>query len=145
MQHAILKDGLKLGAIHIVSVEVSLENRHLDAREIKVGGFVCGAIKDGKSSKKIYLEPQSSKFQEIIYNNTVQKYEALFGKSCKGALKIEVISQKPEHRVFFYNKGIIKSWYAVYMIVADEEMLGMILDTGMGAHAMQGVGFVEVL
>ncbi len=30
-------------------------------------------------------------------------------------------------------------------IEADRALLGMILDTGIGAHAMQGLGFVEVL
>lgn len=141
---AILKDGLKLGEIHISSIEVSLENRHHDsAKQIEVGGFVCAAIKDGKSSKKIYLEPKSAKFQEIIYNNTLQKYEALLGKSYEGELKIKVLSQKSDARVFFYNKGVMKSWYGVYEIEADEELLGMVLDTGIGANAMQGMGFVE--
>ena len=128
---AVLRDGLKLGEIHISSVELSLENRHQSLEDdIKVGGFVCGAIKDGKSSKKIYLEPKSHKFQEIIYNNTMQKYEALFGKSYDGKLKIEVINQKPDARTFFYNKGVMKAWYGVYKIIADEDMLGLVLDTG---------------
>lgn len=143
---AILKDGLKLGEIHISSTEVALENRHHDRLDtIKVGGFVCAAIKDGKSRKKIYLEPKSAKFQEIIYNNTLQKYEALFGKAYEGELKIEVANQKPDARTFFYNKGVMKAWYGVYKIEADEELLRMVLDTGMGAHAMQGMGFVERL
>jgi len=106
---AILKEGLKLGEIHISSAEVSLENRYHDsAKAIEVAGFVCAAIKDGKSNKKIYLEPKSAKFQEIIYNNTIQKYEALFGQSYEGELKIEVLSQKPEARVFFYNNGVMR-------------------------------------
>ena len=69
----------------------------------------------------------------------------MFGKSYDGALKIEVVSQKQDARIFFYNKGGMKAWYGVYRIKADEDMLGMILDTGIGAHAMQGVGFVERL
>ena len=143
---AVLKDGLKLGEIHISSVELSLEDRHKSIQKsIKVGGFVCGAIKDGKSRKKIYLEPKSHKFQEIIYNHTIQKYEALFGKTYEGELKIEVINQKPDARTFFYNKGVMRAWYGIYKIEADKEMLGMVLDTGIGAQAMQGVGFVEML
>ncbi len=142
----VLQEGLKLGEIHIVSVEVSLENRHQKIEDnIKVGGFIVGAIKDGNANKKIYLEPKSHKFQEIIYNHTMQKYEALFGKAYEGELKIKVINQKPDARTFFYNKGVFKSWYGVYKIVADEDMLGMVLDTGIGAQAMQGVGFVERL
>ncbi len=141
---AVLLEGLKLGEVHIVDTEVSLENRHdTHMCSIKVGGFVCAAIKDGKSRKKIYLEPKSHKFQEIVYNNTVQKYEALFGKSYEGKLTINVIRQKLHPRIFFYQKGVIKSWYGEYEIEADSDMLGMVLDTGIGAHAMQGMGFVK--
>ncbi len=142
----ILQNGLKLGEIHISSVEISLQNRHQSSQEkIKVGGFVVAAIKDGNSSKKIYLEPKSHKFQEILYNNTLQKYEALFAKSYDGALKITIINQKPRERLFFYNKGAIKAWYGIYEIEAENDMLDMILDTGLGANAMQGVGFVEMI
>ena len=53
-------------------------------------------IQDGtRGRKKIYLEPTSDKFQEILKNNTLQKYEALFGKPYNGELKIKLINQKP--------------------------------------------------
>lgn len=139
----ILFDGLKLGEIHVASTEVSLQHRQALSNSIKVGGFVAAAIKDGNSSKKIYLEPKTHKFQEIIRNHTLQKYEALFGKSYKGEFFFQTAGQKPRERMFFYEKGAIKSWYGVYEIKAAEEMLGMILDTGLGAHGMQGLGFVE--
>ena len=143
---AILKEGLKLGEIHIASTEVSLEKRYHDSlKKITVRGFVCAAIKDGTSRKKIYLEPKSHKFQEIIHNNTLQKYEALFGKAYEGELKIKVLKQKADAKVFFYNKGVMKAWHGEYEIEADAALLEMILDTGMGAHAMQGMGFVEVV
>ncbi|MFT7823198.1 MAG: CRISPR-associated endoribonuclease Cas6 [Sulfurimonas sp.] len=139
----ILFDGLKLGEIHIASTEVSLQHRQALDSSIKVGGFVAAAIKDGNSSKKIYLEPKTHKFQDIIRNHTLQKYEALFGKPYEGEFVLDTVGQKPRERIFSYEKGAIKSWYGVYEIKATEEMLGMILDTGLGAHGMQGLGFVE--
>jgi len=142
----ILLEGLKLGEIHISQTELSLQNRHQEQRtHIKVGGFVCAAIKDGTSSKKIYLEPKSHKFQEILYNNTLQKYEALFSKHYKGKLKIMLINQKPRERLFHYSKGVMKVWYGVYEVEADTDLLDMILDSGMGANCMKGLGFVEVV
>lgn len=139
----ILFYGLKLGEIHIASTEVSLQHRESLGGAMRVGGFVAAAIKDGNSSKKIYLEPKTHKFQEIIHNHTLQKYEALFGKPYEGEFSLCTIGQKLKERMFFYEKGAIKSWYGVYEIKATEEMLGMILDTGLGAHGMQGLGFVE--
>ncbi|RLA71940.1 MAG: hypothetical protein DRG78_24535 [Epsilonproteobacteria bacterium] len=142
----ILLEGLKLGEIHITQTEVSLQNRQEENRtKIKVGGFISAAIKDGTSSKKIYLEPKSHKFQEILYNNTIQKYEALFSKPYSGTLKITLINQKPRERLFHYSKGVMKAWYGVYEIEADSDMLEMILDSGMGANCMKGLGFVEMM
>ena len=140
----ILLEGLKLGEIHIVQTELSLINRHEEQdKSIRVGGFVCANIKDGTSNKKIYLEPKSHKFQEIVYNNTLEKYEAFFKKSYEGELKIKLINQKPRERIFHYSKGVMKAWYGVYEINGDEDILAMILDTGMGANCMKGLGFLE--
>ena len=142
----VLLEGLKLGEIHISQTELSLENRHENQRiKIQVGGFVTCAIKDGTSSRKIYLEPKSHKFQEILYNNTLQKYEALFNKAYIGELKITLIHQKPKEKLFHYSRGAIKAWYGVYEIEASTEMLDMILDTGMGGDCMKGLGFVELV
>jgi len=142
----ILLEGLKLGEIHITQTEVSLQNRHKEQRrEVRVDGFVSTAIKDGTSSRKIYLEPKSHKFQEILYNNTLQKYQALFAKPYEGRLNIKLINQKPRERRFYYSKGVIKAWYAIYEIEASTDMLDMILDSGMGGDCMKGLGFVEVV
>lgn len=141
----ILFEGLKLGEIHIASTEVSLQHRQALESTIKVGGFVAAAIKDGNSSKKIYLEPKTHKFQEIIRNHTLQKYEALFGKPYEGEFMFATVGQKPKEKIFSYEKGAIKAWYGVYEVKASEEMMRMILDTGLGAHAMQGLGFVEAV
>jgi len=143
----ILLDGLKLGEIHISATELSLQQKiPTITSPLKVGGFISINIQDGnRGKKKIYLEPKSDKFQEILKNNTLQKYEALFGKPYNGELKIKLINQKPKERIFHYSKGIIKAWYSVHEIEASKEMLQMILDTGMGANAMKGVGFVEVI
>ena len=143
---AVLLDGLKLGEIHIAGTELSLRNRHTEVGEkIRVKGYVAAAIKDGTSNKKIYLEPKTHKFQEIIRNHTLQKYEALLGTPYTGDLEIKLLYQAKRAKRFFYNKGAIEVWHGVYEIEAEEKMLKLILDTGLGAHAMQGVGFVEVV
>jgi len=142
----ILFNELKLGEIQLTQTNVSITERNSKITSpMKVGGFVCANIKDGKSSKKIYLEPKSAKFQEIIHNNTIQKYEALFSKPYEGDLKIKLVNQKPRERIFHYSKGVMKAWYGVYEIEGDEDILAMILNTGMGANCMKGLGFLELV
>jgi len=143
----ILFNSLKLGEIHLINTSVGITERNSKIKSLmRVGGFVSAAIKDGKlSKKKIYLEPKSDKFQEIIYKNTLEKYQALFDKPYQGELKIKLIEQKPRERIFHYSRGVIKAWFGVYDIEGDEDILRMILDTGMGANCMKGVGFVELM
>jgi CRISPR-associated endoribonuclease Cas6 len=142
----ILYNKLKLGEIHITQTELSLTQREKRERQtMRVGGFISCAIKDGRSKRKIYLEPKSHKFQEILYNNTIQKYEALFSKPYSGTLTIKLINQKPKERLFHYSRGVIKAWYGIYEIEGNSDILNMILDSGMGGDAMKGLGFVEIV
>ena len=142
----ILYNELKLGEIYITRTELSISQRYQQKHtRIKVGGFISCAIKDGDSKRKIFIEPKTNKFQEILYNNTIQKYQALFQKEYEGKLIITLINQKPREKVFFYSKGAIKSWYGVYEIEANSDMLNMILNTGMGANCMKGLGFMEIV
>ena len=145
---AVLREGLKLGELHIAHTEVSLNAKYpesLQSDKIKVKGYIAAAIKDGSSNKKIYLEPKTHKFQEIIHRHTIEKYETLLKTPYEDTLKITPIYQAPKPRRFFYKKARIRSWYGVYEIEANDEMLRLILDTGIGAHAMQGLGFVEAV
>jgi CRISPR/Cas system endoribonuclease Cas6 (RAMP superfamily) len=103
-----LYNSLKLGEIYLSNTVVGITERNSKIKSpMRVGGFVSSAIKDGKlSKKKIYLEPKSDKFQEIVHRNTLEKYEALFGKPYRGELKIKLIEQKPRERIFHYSKGV---------------------------------------
>jgi len=142
----ILYNSLKLGEIHLTNTSVGITERNSKIKSpMRVGGFVTANIKDGNSKRKIYIEPKTAKFQEIIHRNTLEKYEALFGKKYEGELKIKLIEQKPRERTFHYSKGVMKAWFAVHEIEGNEDILRMILDTGMGSDAMKGVGFVELV
>ncbi len=142
----IINSGLKLGNIHISNTSIKLEDRNKFIKSsMIVGGFICANIKDSNSNKKIYLEPKTNKFQEIIYKNTLQKYEALYKKDYKDSFDIKLLKQKPNFKKFYYSKGIIKAWYGIYKISGNKEILEMILNTGMGSDAMKGVGFIDIL
>jgi len=39
----------------------------------------------------------------------------------------------------------MKAWFGVYEIEGSDDILRMILDTGMGANCMKGLGFVELV
>lgn len=142
---AILKDGLKLGEVHFADTTVSIVDRHTEAQAMTVRGFVCAAIKNNVTGKKIFLQPGEEKHNAIITNHSLQKHEALFGRVYEGELQIEVLEQQPEGRIFYYDKTPYKAWMATYRITAEPEMLNLLLDTGLGGDSMKNLGSLEVV
>ena len=142
---AVLKDGLKLGEVHFADTTVSIVDRHMEASSMTVRGFVCAAIKNNVTGKKIFLEPGEEKHNAIITKHSLQKYEALFGKVYEGELTIEVLNQQPDGRIVYYDKTPYKVWMATYRISAGVEMLNLLLDSGLGGDSMKNLGFLELV
>lgn len=146
LAQAVLTNGLKLGEVIITDTSVQLIDKTTTQNALKVKGFVAVDIKDGKNEKrKIYIEPKTSKFQEIIKNSSLQKYETFFNEPYQDTFEIEVVYQKENPKLFFYSKQPIKSWFAIYHIKASSKMLNMLLAIGMGKDTMKNLGFLEVV
>ena len=143
----ILKEGLHLGEIHFSDVTVSVHERSLpsDATQMEVQGYVCAALKNRLTKRKIFLEPGDERHTQIITNNALQKYEALLGKPYESALHIMPFWQSPKPKTFWYEKTPYVAWLAKYTIEADSPMLQLLLDTGLGSDTMKNLGFLELL
>ena len=143
----ILKDGIKLGNIHITETTIEYIDRKIDSsiNSVIVRGDVCAAIKNRVTGKKIFLEPGDSRHTEIITNHTLQKFEALLGKPYTKELLIEPLWQSLKPRTFWYEKTPYIAWFAKYKIQADSQMLNLLLDTGLGGDSMKNLGFLEVV
>ena len=140
----VLKNGLKLGSVNFTETTIEIKQRETKKNEISVRGYITTAIKDGNSNRKIWLEPRYNKFIEVITKNSIEKYETFFGKY-EDEIKIEMIEQKRDKRLFFYSKQPIESWLATYKITATSKMINLLLDIGMGGNGMKGVGFLEIV
>ena len=143
----ILKNGLKLGEIHFSDVTVSMQERSipLGVTQMEVQGFVCAALKNRLTKRKIFLEPGDERHTQIITNNALQKYEALLGKPYEGDLQIIPLWQSPKPKTFWYEKTPYIAWLAKYKLEADVSMLQLLLDTGLGSDTMKNLGFLELI
>ncbi len=137
----VLKNGLKLGNVHFSETTIEMKKRETEQNKISVRGYVTANIKDDKG--KIWLEPRYNKFIKVVTNNSIEKYETFLGKY-EDEIKIEMIEQKRDKRLFFYGYQPIESWLATYKITATSKMINLLLDVGMGGNAMKGVGFLEI-
>jgi len=142
---AILQEGLKLGAIHFADTTVSIIERTTQQSVLHVKAYVCAAIKNRATNQKVYLQPGDAKHNSIITNHSLQKFETLLKKPYDGTLAITVPWQAPRFKRFYYEKGTVDVWLARYEIEAEQEMLNLLLNTGLGAESMKGLGFLEVI
>lgn len=141
----ILQNGLKLGAVHFADTTVSIIDRHVSTNALHVKGYVCAAIKNPVTGKKVYLQPGEAKHNDIIRKHSLQKYETLLKKPYEGELEINVAWQGDREKRFFYESGPVTVWPARYEILGECEMLNLLLDTSLGAESMKGLGFLEVI
>jgi CRISPR-associated endoribonuclease Cas6 len=140
---AILKEGMRLGAIHISDVRVGLIEESEPQERMVATGYVCAALKNRLTGKKIFLEPADPRHTRIVTNNALQKYETFFGRSPK-KLAIEPVWQSPRPKTFWYEKTPYVAWEAKYRIDSEPGMCRLLRDTGLGSDTMKGLGFLEV-
>jgi CRISPR/Cas system endoribonuclease Cas6 (RAMP superfamily) len=141
----VLQEGLKLGEVHFTDTTVSIVKRHTDEDRMVVQGFVCAAIKNRVTGRKIFLEPGEERHNQIVVKHSLQKYETLFEAPYNDELQINVIKQKYDENMFFYDKTPYKAWLATYEIKATPKMLNLLLDTGLGGDSMKNLGFLELV
>lgn len=145
MALAILKNGLKLGEVHLVDTNVSVEQHRTENSQVEIRGAIACALK-GLLGKKVYLEPQDSRHLEMAKTNALQRYETMYKEEYDGDfdMQLQWQSNKPFH--FFYKGATIKAWQGRWKIDAEPKLTNVILDTGIGSDCMKaGTGFMEVV
>ena len=143
----VLKNGLKLGEVHISSTTVEIIKRDVEdnAKEIKVEGYICASIKNPLTKRKIFLEPGDNRHTNIITNHSLEKYETLLNSSYDKNLEIIPLWQSYKPMIFWYEKTPYTTWRARYKIKADNTMINLLLKTGLGGDSMKNMGFLEVI
>ena len=143
----ILKNGLKLGEVHISSSSVEIVKRDVedDINEIEAQGYICASIKNPLTKRKIFLEPGDKRHTEIITNHSLEKYETLLGSTYEKDFLITPLWQSYKAFTFWYEKTPYIAWKARYKIQADSSMINLLLKTGLGGDSMKNMGFLEVV
>lgn len=142
----ILKEGFILGKIHLIDTTVSFKNHLIQKNEAKIKGYIACATK-GILGHKIYLEPQDDRFDNMLKNNILQRYECLFQKQYLDEFELKLLNQtinKPKYFYYGNNNSPVVAHKASWHIKASPDLINLILSTGAGSGCMNfGVGFLE--
>ncbi|WP_179631939.1 CRISPR-associated endoribonuclease Cas6 [Clostridium peptidivorans] len=103
-------------------------------------------LENDKRRKTLYYSPYEDEFQEILKENLINKYKAIYGyKPEHNEFKINVLeTKKPKSSSINYQGHIIKGWNGEFLIEGSPELLQIAYDTGLGLKNSQGFGCIEV-
>jgi CRISPR-associated endoribonuclease Cas6 len=135
--------GMELGNIRLHNQELDVRRRAWRSNEIIFWGDILLTVKDENGQKR-FLEPKEERFLENLKRQSFQKFETLLRKEYWGDWEIEVLKQSEHKTKLYYNKKPYFTWSAKYRLKADNEMINLLLNTGVGSQTMKGFGVVRV-
>lgn len=94
----------------------------------------------GDNGKRIYLSPEDERFYQLLKKNMEDKYHIVHGEPYVGDMQIQMESF--EKRVVGFKSGWITAWDGIVRVRASQDMIKLMLESGLGSKNSQGFGMV---
>lgn len=96
--------------------------------------------------KTYYYNPREKEFEELIRQNLINKYNALYNKQpLENEFYIKPIeNSKLKENIDIYKGIVIKGWTGEFEINGSNELLNLAYNTGLGSKNSQGFGCIEL-
>ncbi len=96
-----------------------------------------------KNKKTIYIDPSEEEYKDSIINNLSQKYYLIYNENLPD-ISINDISNIKKKIVYFRNIFIIAYHFNITFSNIDNNVLKVILNTGLGSKNSSGFGMVTI-
>lgn len=102
-------------------------------------------VEDGKK-KTIYYTPWDWEFEDLIVENALRKYITYYGEEINDSISIfpVQVTERDKYVTKFKGQTIIAGWKGIYRLVASEQLLNFLYQTGIGDRNSQGFGMFEL-
>jgi CRISPR-associated endoribonuclease Cas6 len=136
--------------VYIESINVHFMPRISEEVKIKMLSPVTiySTFKEADGRKKTYYyNPFKKKFSQLIKENILKKYSAIYKKKPDSEdFIIEPIRvSKKDEKIVKYKDFIIKGWMGIYNIKGNPELIKLAYDAGIGNKNSQGFGCFEII
>lgn len=147
--NVIMEDNLILGknSVKVNKIETSYnELGNSEKIYTKSPITVYSTLQNADKKKTYYYSPYEEEFSELIRNNLINKYKALYNKFPQNhSFDIKLLStREPKESVLNYKGTIIKGWNGEFLIKGSKELLQIAYDAGLGSKNSQGFGCIEL-
>ena len=137
--NVIMEDNLRLGknAVKVNKIETSYNELGNSEKNIYKITYITVYSTFAKcwQKKTYYYSPYEEEFNELIRNNLINKYKALYNKFPQNdSFDIRLLStRKPKESVLNYKGTIIKGWNGEFLIKGSKELFQIAYDAGLGS------------
>jgi CRISPR-associated endoribonuclease Cas6 len=98
------------------------------------------------SSKTYYYNPSEKEFSELIRQNLIKKYKAIYQKDPNPEFKIIPVGVNKSHeKIITYKGTVIHGWMGKYRLSGNRELLRLGYEAGLGSKNSQGFGLFETI
>lgn len=145
----LIEDGLRLGRNIVKVNKIQTNYNELGNSEriyTKSPITIYSTLQSSDKKKTYYYSPYETEFSELIKNNLINKYRALYNELPKdSSFNIQRLGErKPKESVLNYKGTIIKGWNGEFLIEGSKELLQIAYDAGIGSKNSQGFGCIEL-
>jgi len=136
--------------VYIESINVHFIPQISEEAKIKMLSPVTiySTLKKADGGKKTYYyNPSEKEFSQLIKENILKKYSAIYKKKPDSEdfiIKPVRVSKKDE-KIVRYKNFIIKGWMGIYSIKGNPELIKLAYDAGIGSKNSQGFGCFEIV
>ena len=137
-----------MSELRLMSTSLKIKNINIKDSKINEKAIIIKTAspivtKKNDMSKTLYFSPMEDEFYRLITKNACEKFKSFYGYDYTHSL--ELISLKePKKVVTMYKKFYITAWAGEFSLKADNDMINLLYNSGIGSKNSQGFGMFEV-
>ncbi|HAZ37393.1 MAG TPA: CRISPR-associated endoribonuclease Cas6 [Clostridiaceae bacterium] len=149
VNNVISKDSFRIGNNEVYVKEIRCVSNDIEGKNVvytKSPIVVYSTVEINGRKKTYYYNPKEKEFEELIRNNLINKYNALYNeKPLDDEFHIKAIDNfRLKENIDLYKGIVIKGWTGEFEIDGAKKLLNLAYDTGLGSKNSQGFGCIEI-
>ena len=152
-----LKDGLEEKGLRLGNQQLNIQRVIVD-EELLVGSYLkveslspvvaYSTVIEGEKKRTQYFSPLDKAFSQILRENIIKKYKAIYGESTLEEDSFEVIpiaTEKYIKSVVYYKNFIINGYNGKFILLGNPTLIQLALESGLGGKNAQGFGCIRAI
>ena len=152
-----LKEGLEEKGLRLGNQQLNVQ-RIIVNEELLVGSYLkveslspvvaYSTVLEGEKKHTQYFSPLEKAFSQILGENIVKKYKAIYGENTLEDESFEVIpiaTEKYIKSVVYYKNFIINGYNGKFILLGNPTLIQLALESGLGGKDAQGFGCIRAI